>query len=42
MQLPLGVGFIVIGLLSFWQSYQVMFNRNALWIEEQKLFQSKL
>lgn len=36
MQLLLGVGFIVIGLLSFWQSYQVIFNRDALWIEEEK------
>lgn len=40
IQISLGVRFIAIGLLSFWQSYQVMFNRDELWIEEEKRLRS--
>lgn len=36
IQISLGVGFIAIELLLFWQSYQAMFNRDELWIEEEK------
>lgn len=37
IRISLGIGVIVTGLLSFYQSYQIVWKRDSLWIEEEKL-----
>ena len=37
----LGVAFLVAGIVSFWQTYSVLYDRDALWEDENQYRQSQ-
>lgn len=40
MQVWLGLVFVAVGLLSLWQGYRVVWERDSLWSEEEKRIRS--
>lgn len=41
MKLMLGIAFVTAGLAAFWLSYEVLFDRDRLWLEEAERLQAQ-